>query len=230
MLDAFDSFDPIHLFTPLILAEGYGILIPNYRGSSGRGERFASYTRSGFGMYDEPDIVAMTQHAIDEGYADKTRLVAGGWSQGGYLSYLSAVRNGAHGFGWRFQGIFAGAGVTEWDSMSLTSDIGYQQAEDAGGEIWNMDKSDVRTRQGSALWEFKDAVREHRIPPMLMLHGERDARVPVTQAWGFRRALDHAGLPFEFASYPREGHFFKERKHIVDLMERVVRFVKAHLG
>jgi dipeptidyl aminopeptidase/acylaminoacyl peptidase len=62
------SFDT----TPL--AEGYGAMIPNYRGSSGRGERFASYVRGGMGIYDEPDIVAMTQYAISQGYADKTQL------------------------------------------------------------------------------------------------------------------------------------------------------------
>ncbi len=63
------------------------------------------------GVYDEPDIIAMIQHAIELGYADKTRLVAAGWSQGGHLAYLSAVRNGTHGFGWQFRGIVAGAGV-----------------------------------------------------------------------------------------------------------------------
>ena len=193
MLDAFDSFDPIHLFTPLLLAEGYGILIPNYRGSSGRGERFAGYGSGSYGIHDEPDIVAMTQFSIKQGYADKTKLMAGGWSQGGYLSYLSAVRNGAHGFGWSFKAIIPGAGVTEWDSMSLTSDLGYTQAESAGGGIWTLDKSNLKTRTGSALWEFKNAVDQGRIPHLLILHGEQDPRVPVTQAWGFRRAMDKAG-------------------------------------
>jgi dipeptidyl aminopeptidase/acylaminoacyl peptidase len=88
------------------------------------------------GVYDEPDIVAMTQHAIAQGYADKTQLVAGGWSQGGYLSFLSSVRNGAHGFGWRFRGVIAGAGITDWDSLVLTSDVGYMQAQTAGGSMW----------------------------------------------------------------------------------------------
>ncbi|KAE8447404.1 hypothetical protein EG329_010818 [Mollisiaceae sp. DMI_Dod_QoI] len=228
--DAFDVWDPLHLLIPNLLVEGYGILIPNYRGSSSRGERFANYMCGGVGIYDEPDIVAMTQHAIEEGYADKTQLVAGGWSQGGHLSFLASVRNGTHGFGWRFKGVIAGAGVTDWDSLILTSDVGYMQAQSAGGSPWKLEKADVKTRAGSALWEFKQASKEGRIPPLLILHGEKDERVPITQAWGFRRALDEAGLPFEFVTYPREGHFFTERKHIEDLMRRMGRFIRMHLS
>ncbi|KAK1759456.1 Alpha/Beta hydrolase protein [Echria macrotheca] len=230
LTDAFDFFDPFYLVIQPLLAEGYGILVPNYRGSSGRGERFASYARGDVGLYDEPDIVAMVQNAVMLGYADKSRLMIAGWSQGGHLSFLSAVRNGIHGFGWRFRGAIAGAGITDWDSMALMSDVGYMQAQTAGGAPWNMDKTDVKARRGSALWEFKEAAREGRIPPMLILHGEKDERVPVAQAWGFRRAMDEAGLPFEFVTYPREGHYFREEKHVVDLLMRILRFVREYLS
>ncbi|ORY65781.1 Alpha/Beta hydrolase protein [Pseudomassariella vexata] len=134
----------------------------------------------------------MTQHVIVSGYADKSQLLVGGWSQGGYLSYLSS-------------------------------------AQLVGTAPWRTKKDDVSTRTGSALCEFKGAAEAGTIPPMLILHGEKDGRVPITQAWGFRRALDEAGLPFEFVTYPREGHHFTERKHIEDLLERVMRFVRAHL-
>ncbi|CAN8099491.1 unnamed protein product [Discula destructiva] len=102
--NAFDSSDSWVLFAPLLLSAGIGVLLPDYRGSSSRGERFASYAKyPGLGVYDEPDIVAMTQHAVEKGLADPDHLAVGGWSQGGYLSYLSAVRNGSHGFGWKVQ-------------------------------------------------------------------------------------------------------------------------------
>ncbi|RDW56904.1 hypothetical protein BP5796_12971 [Coleophoma crateriformis] len=230
MTNAFDVWDPLSFLIPSFLSEGYGILIPNYRGSSGKGERFASYARGGMGIYDEVDVVAMTQYAVQQGYADKNKLLAGGWSQGGYLAFLLSVRNGRHGFGWQFKGLIAGAGVTDWDSLVLASDVGYMQAQLAGGSPWSMDKSDTRTRAGSALWEFKDALEMGTIPPILIMHGEKDARVPISQAWGFRRALDEAGLPFEFVTYPREGHFFRERKHVEDLLKRMFRFVKEHIS
>lgn len=228
--EAADSWDPVIFYAPLLLSTGIGVLVANYRGNSSRGQRFASYAglRGGLGKYDEPDIVALTQHAVSLGLADPQRLAVGGWSQGGYLSYLSAVRNGTHGGRWRFRCAVPGAGVTDWDAMTLTSDFGYFQAALAGCS-WRSDKDDVGTRGGSAMWELKGAVAEGRVPPVLMVHGEKDARVPVTQAWGFRRALDEAGLPFQLATYPREGHFIQETKHLEDMVERVVNFVKEHL-
>lgn len=228
--DSFESWNPHHFLIPALLREGCGVLVPNYRGSSGRGERFASYSHGGMGVYDEPDVVATTTHAVTQGFADKSRLVVGGWSQGGYLSYLSAVRNGTHGLGWRFNGVIAGAGVTDWDAMSITSDIGYLEAQMGGGAPWELPRNNTRTRSGSALWEFNEAAREGRIPDVLMTHGEEDPRVPITQAWAFRRALEQAGLPFEFATYPRELHWFTERKHLEDLMKRTMRFLRKHLS
>lgn len=227
--NSFDSMDPFIFFAPLLLDAGVGVLMPDYRGSSGRGQRYASYaTHPGYGLYDQPDIVAMTQHAVEKGLADPDRLAVGGWSQGGYLSYLSAVRNGSHGFGWRFKCAVPGAGITEWTSMVLTSDIGHAETEGSGAP-WRMDKGDASSRSGSALWEFKRAAEEGTIPPLLMVHGEKDARVPVAQAWGFRRAMEAAGLPFQLVTYPREGHFLQETRHLEDLMERVVGFAKGHL-
>ena len=54
--------------------------------------------------------------------------------------------------------------------------------------------------------------------------------MPLEQARGFRRALDSAGLPYEMVTYPREPHLFKEWRHLVDMAERVLRFVDLHIG
>lgn len=115
--------------------------------------------------------------------------------------------------------------------MCFTSDLGAVQGELAGNPPWKMKKDDLSSRSGSAIWEFAEAVeKEGVIPPMLILHGEADERVPIEQAVAFRRALESAGLPFEMAVYPREPHSFKERKHILDMGDRVVSFVDKHIG
>jgi dipeptidyl aminopeptidase/acylaminoacyl peptidase len=114
----------------------------------------------------------LTNHAIEEGYADKNNLLIAGWSQGGFLSFIASVRNGMHGKGWKFKAAIPGAGVAEADTMILTSDIGDVQANLAGKPMWKCDKSDTSNRTGSALWEFKKAAEEGVIPPMLILHGE----------------------------------------------------------
>lgn len=57
--------------------------------------------------------------------------------------------------------------------------------------------------------------------PVLILHGERDARVPLSQAIGFQRALRHYQTPVEMVVYPREPHGIRKRAHQLDLLRRV---------
>jgi dipeptidyl aminopeptidase/acylaminoacyl peptidase len=65
---------------------------------------------------------------------------------------------------------------------------------------------------------------------MLILYGEFDKRVPIEQAHGMRRVLQSAGLLYEFVVYPREGRMISERKHLVNMVERILRFVEKHIG
>jgi dipeptidyl aminopeptidase/acylaminoacyl peptidase len=57
--------------------------------------------------------------------------------------------------------------------------------------------------------------------PVLILHGQNDARVPLNQAISFHRALREAGAPTELVVYPREPHGITERAHQIDLLRRV---------
>ena len=227
-----DNFNPASfMWSPLLLEAGYGILLPNYRGGSGRGEDFAAAVRGNCGIKEYEDVITLTNHAVEEGFAGKERLLVSGWSQGGFLSFISSVRNGMHPHGWKFKAAIPGAGITEGDTMTLTSDLGSTfEADLAGKAPWDSDEGDTSGRTGSAIWEFKAAADKGVIPPMLILHGEKDARVPLEQSVGFRRALESRGLPFEMVVYPREPHVIKERKHLVDMAERVLRFVDVHIG
>ncbi|KAK5111241.1 hypothetical protein LTR62_005269 [Meristemomyces frigidus] len=240
-----EAFDGLYfLWTPLLLSKGYAVLLPDYRGSSGRGETWAAYARDpGTGKLDYADVIAQTNAAVEQGYADKDRLVVGGWSQGGFLSYLCSVRNGTHGLGWEFKASIPGAGMTELDTMALTSDVGFWEAELLSvGAPWACKANDSRNRQGSALWEFALAVKKGlRFPAMLMLHGEQDVRVPIEQARGMRRALEELNrkvevdgrekkVEWEYVIYPREGHVISERRHLLDLGTRVAGWVEKYIG
>ena len=213
-----------------LLSSGYAVMYPNYRGGSSRGDEFASYARGGMGTVDYDDVITLTQHCIEKGLADKSRLIIAGWSQGGFLSYLAAVRNGTHGLGWKFKGAICGAGVSDWDAMSMTSDVPGVESELSGLAPWSADKSDISSRHGSALWELAEAAKDGRIPPILILHGEKDVRVPLTQAWAFQRGCKNWRVPCEMVTYPREGHVFAERKHMVDMVHRVKKFCDMHIS
>ncbi|KAK4621912.1 Acylamino-acid-releasing enzyme [Fulvia fulva] len=232
-----NAFNTLYYFwTPYLLSLGYAILLPNYRGSSGKGEAFASWSikPSGRGKYDHEDVITLTQLVIDQELADPGKLMVGGLSQGGFLTYLCSVRNDRE---WRFKAAIALAGITDVDTMALTSDLGATlETELSGGRTpWNVPKVDTRSRQASALWEFHEAMQRSKetgkmiVPPMLIMHGEKDERCPITQAWGMRRALAGQNLPFEFVTYPRQGHLFAEQKLWNDMAERVGRWCDTYI-
>ncbi|GAB1736770.1 hypothetical protein NU219Hw_g8800t1 [Hortaea werneckii] len=250
---------PHSIFTSLLLPAGYAVLLPNYRGSSGRGRAFAEFGKlGGSGREGYEDVITLTSHAIREGYVDAARVGVGGWSQGGFLSYLCGVRNWAHGYGVSSstededegRGSVDGGGSGGGGGGS-GSGRGRKEGGDgdrrwrfrvaipgAGGQLagsgeppWRLGRGDVRNRATSAIWEVKEGVEKGvTIPPMLILHGEKDERVPLEQGRGMRRALEGIGVPCEFVVYPREGHFIRERNHLVDIAERSLRFVEKYIG
>ena len=229
-----ESFNtPSFFWSPLLLSsKKCGILLPNYRGGSSHGESFTRHARGGMGTVDYDDIIALVDEGIKRGLVDPEHIVVGGWSQGGFLSYLLAVRRnsqGKPGSTWKIKGAICGAGITDWDMMVMTSDLPRFEAELAGASPWAVGqvrgKNDTTARQGSAIWELKG----QKLPPILILHGEEDKAVPVSQGVAFRRGCQYYGVPFQMVVYPREGHVIKERAHLVDMLARVSKFTLACL-
>ncbi|KAF2208433.1 hypothetical protein CERZMDRAFT_49455 [Cercospora zeae-maydis SCOH1-5] len=231
----FDTY--LFYWTPFLLHHGYSVLLTNYRGSTGKGDNFASYSLKGCGKYDWEDVVTITNHAIGLNYADQERLIVGGISQGGFLTYLASTRNGSL-FPWKFRAAIPLNGFTDVDTMAMTSDLGASLGTelDVAGSPWRLPKSDTRNRQASAIWEVGEAMRKTKaegsmvIPPMLIMHSEKDERCPIEQAVGMRRALNYYRLPFEFVVYPRQPHLPIEQKFWIDMAERLLRWCELHIG
>ncbi|KAH8602582.1 Alpha/Beta hydrolase protein [Bisporella sp. PMI_857] len=222
-VDAFGS--SAYNWAPWLLSAGYAVLSPNYRGGMGHGDGFASAAAGGMGALDYDDVVTLVKAGIERGVVDAQRVVIGGWSQGGFLAYLASTRASR----FPFRAAVCGAGVTDWDLMSLTSDIPSFEAELAGKAPWEKGACDTQDRRGSPIWHLADGEEQRRIP-VLILHGKEDVRVPVTQALAFHRGCLRWGVPVEMAIYPREGHHIKERLHRLDVLKRLRRFVDLHLG
>ena len=216
------AFNPLYYYWgPYLVSVGYTVLYPNYRGGSSHGEHYASQARHGMGSTDYYDIISLVKAGISKGFINEHNVAIGGWSQGGFLSYLAVTRSD-----FQFKATVCGAGVTDWDMMSMTSDAPWFEAELAGRAPWETAADDTKGRQGSAIWNMKDVKTK---TPILILHGEEDKRVPLTQAVAFHRGCLRWAWPCEFVVYPREEHLFKERKHIIDMLKRVRRFYDLHL-
>ena len=188
---------------------GYAVLMPNPRGGMGHGEPFAAAALGDVGGADYADVMAAVDAAIERGIADPDRLGIGGWSQGGFMTAWAVTQTD------RFKAGIMGAGVSDWGMMSMTSDVPDFESELGGSVPWEGAGPHLHAKLSPI--SFAHQVKT----PVLILHGEKDARVPLSQAIGFHRALRKYEVPNEFVVYPREPHGIGERAHQIDLLQRV---------
>jgi dipeptidyl aminopeptidase/acylaminoacyl peptidase len=197
---------------------GYAVLLPNPRGGKGHGEQFAAAARGDVGGADYLDVMAAVDAAVSRGIADPDRLAIGGWSQGGFMSAWAVTQTR------RFKAAIMGAGVSEWGMMTLTSDVPDFELSLGGSAPW--DGAGPHRHAALSPISFAGAVRT----PVLILHGQNDARVPLGQAIGFHRALRRHGVPTELVVYPREPHGIREHAHQIDVLRRVRSWCDRWLG
>jgi dipeptidyl aminopeptidase/acylaminoacyl peptidase len=200
-----------------LATSGYVVLMPNPRGGFGHGEAFAAAARGDVGGADWLDVLSAVDTAVERGIADAQRLGIGGWSQGGFMTAWAVTQTD------RFRAGIDGAGPTEWGWMAATSDMGGFEAELGGSTPWD----GPGPHRHAAISPLSYA--RHVSTPLLILHGENDERVPVSQATSFHRALRELGATVEMVIYPREPHGIRERNHQIDLLRRVRAWFDAYL-
>ncbi|KAH9477819.1 putative peptidase YuxL [Psilocybe cubensis] len=205
---------------PYLASHGYLVLSPNYRGSTGRGDKFTMAANGGVGGIEWTDIEEMIQEGISRGIVDPNRIGIAGYSQGGFLSAWGVTRPNNN-----FKAGVIGAGVTEWGMLAATSDMPDVEAALGGSGPWTPGKPTYL--KGSPL---KDA--QYAKAPILFLHGKNDARVPLTQAIGLLRGIEREGkttIPPQLVVYPREDHGFEERGNAEDILKRVLDFLDKYV-
>jgi dipeptidyl aminopeptidase/acylaminoacyl peptidase len=200
----------------LLAANGYLVLQPNFRGSTGRGEKFAQANKNTWGKGDYEDCISGAKAAVDRGLADAERLGAFGWSYGGYMTFWILTQTDM------FKAVSPGAGLTNIYSMYSQNDIQrYLRWFYADASPWD---------NFELYWDRSPMKYVKNVQtPTLILHGERDTRVPIAQAQEFYRALVERGVPVEFVVFPREGHGISEPRHQLDRLRRWLGFFGKYL-
>ena len=194
--------------------EGFAILRPNPRGSTGYGKefRYANFKDWGFGDMD--DLMAGVDLVIEQGVAEPGRLYIMGWSYGGYMTSFAVTRTD------RFVAASMGAGLPNLVSMVTTTDIQDYLAGHMGGDFWE----DYEVYEAhSAIYRIAEVTT-----PTQVIHGAEDLRVPFTQGQEFYRALDRLGVPTEMIVYPRTPHGPREPKFLMDVSERILTWFREH--
>ena len=196
-----------HDWTQYLVSRGFAVLTPNPRGSTGRGSDFQRRLIDDVGGGEMRDVIAGAQALVDRGIADPDRLGIGGWSWGGYLTAYTITRTQM------FKAAVMGAGLSNMISDHGTDDIPSANLYYYPGQPYHhLDEY----WESSAIKHVTDCVT-----PTLIVHGEADDRVHVTQGAEMYRALKTLDVPVEFVRYPREPHGFKERNHQIDLLTRI---------
>lgn len=204
-----------HDWGQLLAQRGYAVFMPNPRGSSGRGAKFACGILGCYGEPDWQDIMTGVDYLIEQGIADPDKLVVGGWSGGGFLTNWTVTHTD------RFKAAVSGAGISNWISFQGTADVRSVFDRYAGADV--TEDVEVHWRL-SPIRSIKNAVT-----PTLILYGEQDARVPPSQGHEMYEGLKARGVETKLVLYPGEGHGIMGRQHQLDLLARVMDWYEGHL-
>lgn len=173
-------------------APGYAVALVNFQGSTSWGDEFARRILGGWGDRPYQDVMKATDHLIASGLVDEKRMAAAGGSYGGYLAAW------IEGHTDRFKCIVNHAGV--YDTLSqYASDVTQGRSQSFGGEPWDGIEAIDRWNPARFANGFKT--------PMLVIHGERDYRVPVTQGLECYGVLKAKGVPARLVYFPDENHW-----------------------
>jgi len=196
-------------------AQGWAALRCNIRGSSGYGRKFRYANYNDWGGMDYQDLMAGVDHVIQMGVADPDRLGVMGWSYGGFMTSWIITQTK------RFQAASIGAPVTNLMSFTGTADIPGFIPDYFGAEFWDNLEA---YKNHSAMFNIKGAST-----PSLILHGERDERVPIGQGFELYTALKRQGTPVKMVTYPRQPHGLREPRLVLDAGKRNVEWFRNYL-
>ncbi len=200
----------------VLAASGYVVLGVNPRGSSGRGEKFASAIFAAWGEKDGDDVLAAVDHAVATGVADPERLGVGGWSYGGILTNQVIARDR------RFKAAISGAGQGN-ALIGYGTDMYALEYELELGKPWANFEAWKRVSQ--------PFLRADRIvTPTLFVCGQEDWNVPVINSEQMFQALKSLGRQTELVIYPGESHEIRRPSFVLDRMERYLAWYGRYLG
>ena len=187
------------------LAMGALVLEPNYRGSAGFGAKFRALNVRNLGVGDMWDVMSGVDALIAKGMVDPGRLGAMGWSQGGYISAFLTTHTD------RFKAISVGAGISDWSTYYVGTDITQFTPQYLKATPWNDPAIYARTSPITT-------IRSARTPTLIQ-HGSDDQRVPLPDAFELYRGLQDQQVDSRLLIYQGFGHGINKPKSALALLQ-----------
>jgi dipeptidyl aminopeptidase/acylaminoacyl peptidase len=196
-------------------ARGYVVGCVNFHGSSGFGQAFTDSITGDLGNKPFEDVMKSTDWFAEQPWIDTDRMAAAGASYGGYMM---AWINGHTD---RFKALVCHAGVYDWHAM-MASDIVKARERALGAPPWDgLEKVDRQSAHRYAA-NFKT--------PTLVLHGEKDYRVPITQGLAYYNTLRQKGVPARLVYFPDENHWILKPQNSLVWHREVFGWLEKYVG
>ncbi|HSP67866.1 MAG TPA: S9 family peptidase, partial [Bryobacteraceae bacterium] len=180
---------------------GYLVVMPNPRGSTGYGQKYIEEISGDWGGKAYDDIMAVVDSVAALPYADAGRMAAAGGSYGGYMVDWMLGHTD------RFKAFVTHAGVFDLRSMAGETEELWFVNWEFKGMPW--DNPEMYSK-----WSPSNFVKEFKTPT-LVIHGEQDFRVPVSQGMQLFTALKSQKVPSKLVLFPDEGHWVLKPQNTV---------------
>ena len=197
----------------LLVARGYAVLLPDPALSTGYGQAFVQRGWGGWGGAPYTDLMAITDEVEQRPDIDAAATIAMGGSFGGYMA------NWVAGHTDRFAGIVSHASLWNLESFGPTTDAAW---------YWGQEMTPEMMRDHSP-HRFADKIST----PMLVIHGDKDYRVPISEGialwWALVSGFDGPPeeLPHKFLSFPDENHWVLSPQHAIVWYQTVLAFCES---
>ncbi|HSB15967.1 MAG TPA: S9 family peptidase [Bryobacteraceae bacterium] len=198
-------------------AQGWATLMVNYRGSTGYGQKFADGVFGDQNGNEAQDVLYGVNAATRRYFwLDRDRMGIEGGSYGGQLTAWLVTQTNI------FKAAIPLAPIINLVSYNYTTYYNMYEEMEFGAKVHQGNLMDV-------LWERSALKHVAQVrTPVMLLHGENDADVPITESEQFYIALKDVGVDAVMVRYPREGHGLREPKHIVDGIDRSIAWYRKY--
>ncbi|PYX76178.1 MAG: hypothetical protein DMG72_05650 [Acidobacteria bacterium] len=214
---AAQTVNSFNRFVQYVANQGYIVIAPNYRGSTGYGKEFRQANLFDMGGGDLQDVLAAADWIKQTGYIDPKKLILMGGSYGGYMTMMGVTKAPE---------LWA-AGVPIVPFVNWFTEI---QNEDPVLQQWDLatmgdlEKDKARYQDRSPI-NFVDQIKA----PLLLLAGGHDPRCPKTESQQVVDAIKKRGGVVDYKVYENEGHGFARVENQIDAYRRVADFLKSHV-
>jgi dipeptidyl aminopeptidase/acylaminoacyl peptidase len=198
----------------VMVARGYAVLLPNPALSQGFGLDFVRRGWGEWGGRPYTDLMTAVDAAVERPDVDATRTAAMGGSFGGYMANWVATQTD------RFRAIVTHASLWDLDSFIGSTDAAYYWEKEWGDPL-----TEPKRYEQNSPHRYADAIRT----PMLVIHGDKDYRVPIGEGLRLWYDLQKRGVPSKFLYFPDENHWVLTPGNSIVWYETVLAFLAEHV-